>query len=145
MRVNAARIEKRCFIYTSQRKMHTTTMPTRPRGFITTMSLLPACPLERMGWPQPRRWQRTCHAPSAKLRFGLLVGIGGGIPNLKRGIDIRLGDMVVSQPTGTTGGVVQYDKGKSRAAGGIMRMKSMRTTSSRLKSSNLVPTRSHSS
>jgi nucleoside phosphorylase len=47
------------------------------------------------------------------LRFGLMVGIGGGIPNLDKGDDIRLGDVVVSQPTGTTGGVVQYDKGKS--------------------------------
>ena len=32
------------------------------------------------------------------LRFGLMVGIGGGIPNLKKGLDIRLGDIVVSQP-----------------------------------------------
>lgn len=47
------------------------------------------------------------------LRFGLMVGIGGGIPNLDKGNDIRLGDVVVSQPTDTTGGVVQYDKGKS--------------------------------
>lgn len=47
------------------------------------------------------------------IRFGLMVGIGGGIPDLKNDIDIRLGDVVVSQPTGTNGGVVQYDKGKS--------------------------------
>lgn len=52
-----------------------------------------------------------------QLRFGLLVGIGGGIPNLEAGIDIRLGDVVVSQPSGTYGGVVQYDKGKSKAGG----------------------------
>ena len=52
-----------------------------------------------------------------QLRFGLLVGIGGGVPDLERGIDIRLGDIVVSQPTGTTGGVVQYDKGKNKAGG----------------------------
>ena len=45
------------------------------------------------------------------LRFGLLVGIGGGIPNLQKNhkIDIRLGDVVVSQPDKTCGGVVQYD------------------------------------
>jgi nucleoside phosphorylase len=47
------------------------------------------------------------------LRFGLMVGIGGGIPNLDKGVDIRLGDVVVSQPDKTHGGVVQYDKGKS--------------------------------
>lgn len=47
------------------------------------------------------------------IRFGLIVGIGGGIPDLKNEIDIRLGDVVVSQPTGTNGGVIQYDKGKT--------------------------------
>ncbi|KAF3768506.1 hypothetical protein M406DRAFT_336936 [Cryphonectria parasitica EP155] len=34
------------------------------------------------------------------LRFGLMVGIGAGIPRLADNIDIRLGDVVVSQPTG---------------------------------------------
>lgn len=47
------------------------------------------------------------------LRVGLMVGIGGGIPNLAKGIDIRLGDIVVSTPEKTRGGVVQYDKGKA--------------------------------
>jgi len=51
------------------------------------------------------------------LRFGLIVGIGGGIPNLDQGVDIRLGDVVVSQPDKTYGGVVQYDKGKSLEGG----------------------------
>jgi hypothetical protein len=30
------------------------------------------------------------------IPFGLMVGIGGGIPNLNQGWDIRLGDVVVS-------------------------------------------------
>ncbi|EXJ77319.1 hypothetical protein A1O3_09545 [Capronia epimyces CBS 606.96] len=47
------------------------------------------------------------------LRFGLLVGIGGGIPDHRSGRDIRLGDIVVSQPDHTFGGVVQYDLGKT--------------------------------
>lgn len=51
------------------------------------------------------------------LRFGLMVGIGGGIPNLNKGVDIRLGDVVVSQPDNIHGGVVQYDKGKSLERG----------------------------
>ena len=46
-----------------------------------------------------------------KLEFGLMVGIGGGAPNKKH--DIRLGDVVVSKPTGTFGGVIQYDFGKT--------------------------------
>jgi nucleoside phosphorylase len=44
------------------------------------------------------------------VRFGLLVGIGGGIPGDDK--DIRLGDVVVSKPTDTFGGVVQFDRGK---------------------------------
>ena len=51
------------------------------------------------------------------LRIGLMVGIGGGIPNLSKGIDIRLGDIVVSKPEKTWGGVVQYDKGKAESGG----------------------------
>ena len=45
-----------------------------------------------------------------RLRFGLLVGIGGAVPTPE---DIRLGDVVISQPDGTEGGVVQYDLGKA--------------------------------
>ncbi|EXK79050.1 hypothetical protein FOQG_16318 [Fusarium oxysporum f. sp. raphani 54005] len=45
------------------------------------------------------------------IRFGLMVGIGGGVPSVEN--DIRLGDIVVSQPTGTNGGVIQYDRGKT--------------------------------
>ncbi|XTI88546.1 purine and uridine phosphorylase [Cenococcum geophilum] len=44
------------------------------------------------------------------LRFGLTVGIGGGIPSEDK--DIRLGDIVVSDPTGQGGGVIQYDLGR---------------------------------
>jgi nucleoside phosphorylase len=51
------------------------------------------------------------------IRFGLMVGIGGGIPNLTKGIDVRLGDVVVSQPDKTNGGVVQFDLGKNLGEG----------------------------
>jgi nucleoside phosphorylase len=51
------------------------------------------------------------------LRVCLMVGIGGGIPNLEKGVDVRLGDIIVSQPDGTWGGVVQYDKGKAESGG----------------------------
>ncbi|KAK1238487.1 hypothetical protein MKX07_006633 [Trichoderma sp. CBMAI-0711] len=47
---------------------------------------------------------------SRSLKFGLMVGIAAGIPS--PGHDIRLGDIVVSSPAGTCGGVVQYDTGK---------------------------------
>ncbi|KAJ9659404.1 hypothetical protein H2198_003133 [Neophaeococcomyces mojaviensis] len=52
-----------------------------------------------------------------QLRFGLLVGTGAGIPNLEAGVDVRLGDVVVSRPSGVYGGVVQYYRGKSKAGG----------------------------
>ncbi|KAF4436311.1 hypothetical protein F53441_13292 [Fusarium austroafricanum] len=52
-----------------------------------------------------------------QLRFGLLVGVGGGIARPNDGQDIRLGDVVVSQPDGTSGGVVQYDFGKAKPNG----------------------------
>ncbi|KAL0935964.1 ankyrin repeat protein [Colletotrichum truncatum] len=45
------------------------------------------------------------------IRIGLMVGIGGGAPSSKH--DIRHGDIVVSSPRNGTGGVLQYDFGKS--------------------------------
>jgi nucleoside phosphorylase len=47
-------------------------------------------------------------------RFGLMVGIGGGVPSEA---DIRLGDIVVSKPHTVHGGVVQYDSGKTTLSG----------------------------
>ncbi|KAM0259131.1 hypothetical protein ACHAQJ_003502 [Trichoderma viride] len=52
----------------------------------------------------------------SSIRFGLLVGVGGGAPRLPNSEDaskdIRLGDVVVSDPKGNHGGVLQYDMGK---------------------------------
>ncbi|EXK76369.1 hypothetical protein FOQG_18887 [Fusarium oxysporum f. sp. raphani 54005] len=45
------------------------------------------------------------------IRFGLMVGIGGGAPSAKH--DIRLGDVVVSTRGSGKGGVFQYDYGKA--------------------------------
>ncbi|EFY96510.1 Pfs, NACHT and Ankyrin domain protein [Metarhizium robertsii ARSEF 23] len=49
------------------------------------------------------------------IRLGLFVGIAGGIARPDEGHDIRLGDIVVSQPDGTTGGVCQYDLIKAKS------------------------------
>ncbi|KAL2844857.1 hypothetical protein BJX68DRAFT_256969 [Aspergillus pseudodeflectus] len=51
--------------------------------------------------------------------YGLMVGIAGGAP--QKGVDIRLGDIVVGHPTGTEGGVVQYDYGKILSGGKAQR------------------------
>ncbi|GES63346.1 WD domain protein [Aspergillus terreus] len=43
------------------------------------------------------------------IRFGLMVGIGGGVPTKR---DIRLGDVIVSSARNGRGGLLQYDFGK---------------------------------
>jgi hypothetical protein len=45
------------------------------------------------------------------VRIGLIVGIGGGTPNLKH--DIRLGDIVISVSRDKKSGIFQYDFGKT--------------------------------
>jgi nucleoside phosphorylase len=76
------------------------------------------------------------------IRFGLMVGIGG-VPSEKN--DIRLGDVVVSKPTGTSGGVVQYDFGKTISSGRFEQTGSLNqppqtllTAISQLQSTNLI-------
>ncbi|KAL1598069.1 hypothetical protein SLS59_007079 [Nothophoma quercina] len=49
------------------------------------------------------------------IRFGLMVGIGGGVPSAEA--DVRLGDVVVSQPQENFAGVVQYDFGRKTPNG----------------------------
>lgn len=49
------------------------------------------------------------------IRFGLMVDIGGAVPSSTH--DIRLGDVVVSEPTGTSEGVIQYDQRKVTQGG----------------------------
>ncbi|OBS25857.1 hypothetical protein FPOA_06391 [Fusarium poae] len=50
------------------------------------------------------------------VRIGFMVGIGGGIPTH---YDIRLGDVVVGSPAYRSGGLVQYDFGKTIQGNGI--------------------------
>jgi len=50
------------------------------------------------------------------LRFGLLVGIGGGVPVKTDNGIIRLRDVVVSKPVSEHSGAVQYDYGKAKAS-----------------------------
>lgn len=48
-----------------------------------------------------------------KLGYGLLVGIGGGVPVETDNGMIRLGHVVVSKPTSIHSGAIQYDHGKA--------------------------------
>ena len=54
------------------------------------------------------------------IKFGLMVGIGGGIPP-----KVRLGDVVVSTPVGQFPGVVQWDFGKATQGGNFERTGSL--------------------
>lgn len=78
-------------------------------------------PVGRYGTNSATRVARDMVRSFPHLRFALLVGIGGGAPNEYN--DIRLGDVVVSQPRNGMGGVVQYDMGK-RLQGGRFQMTS---------------------
>ncbi|OAQ67740.2 Pfs domain-containing protein [Pochonia chlamydosporia 170] len=79
------------------------------------------------------------------IRFCLLVGIAGGVPSDKN--DIRLGDVVVSRPTGNWSGVIQYDLGKEKEGRPFERTGSLRpppralsTAVSSLRSDPTLPT-----
>lgn len=54
------------------------------------------------------------------IKFGLMVGIGGGVPP-----KVRLGDVVVSTPVDQFPGVVQWDMGKANEGGIFKRTGSM--------------------
>jgi nucleoside phosphorylase len=57
------------------------------------------------------------------IRFGVMVGVGGGVPGAEA--DVRLGDVVVSQPVRQYSGVVQYDFGKTGRGGQTTRTGSL--------------------
>ncbi|KAL2863375.1 uncharacterized protein BJX67DRAFT_390638 [Aspergillus lucknowensis] len=63
------------------------------------------------------------------LKATLLVGIAGSAPS--NNVDIRLGDVVVGQPVGQYGGVVQYDFRKT-IPGGFQRIGSLNAPSHEL-------------
>lgn len=54
-------------------------------------------------------------ASMTSIRAGLIVGIGGSIAQPDDNQGIRLGDIVVNQPDGITGGVCQYDLIKAKS------------------------------
>jgi nucleoside phosphorylase len=99
----------------------------------------------------PETGNNRAAAAAARLRnnfpniqFGFLIGIGGGIPDEDE-YDIRLGDVVVSQPSGSYSGVVQYDFGKFITGGQLQHTGTLRkppddllTLVQRLKSKHIM-------
>ncbi|TLD03360.1 uncharacterized protein PgNI_12229, partial [Pyricularia grisea] len=95
-------------------------------GRIGNHNVVAAClPAGQMGTNQAAVVASHMNASFPSLRFGVLVGIGGGVPNLDADIDIRLGDVVISQAADHYGGVVQYDFGKTGADGRVARTGSL--------------------
>ncbi|KAJ5672347.1 TPR repeat protein [Penicillium longicatenatum] len=85
-------------------------------GSIGTHNVVLAClPAGQMGTNSAVAVAIQMKTTFPAIRFGLMVGIGGGVPS--KGADVRLGDIVVSQPVNGHGGVVQYDFGKSTPNG----------------------------
>ncbi|KAI5370779.1 putative nucleoside phosphorylase domain-containing protein [Septoria linicola] len=66
------------------------------------------------------------------IRIGLLVGVGGGVPNEDH--DVRLGDVVIGRPDKDrqNGGVIQYDYGKAMQDGTFKEMGSLNMPSDKL-------------
>ncbi|KAJ5652176.1 hypothetical protein N7507_009602 [Penicillium longicatenatum] len=78
--------------------------------------VLAALPLHQLGSFSAAAAAREMLFTFPKIRVGLLVGIGAGIPDYENDQDIRLGDVVIgSHPE--NGGVVVYDFGKQLADG----------------------------
>ncbi|KAF2676063.1 purine and uridine phosphorylase [Lentithecium fluviatile CBS 122367] len=67
-------------------------------------------PFGRYGMSQATSFIGNMVRSFPNLRFCLMVGIGGGVPNPH---DVRLGDVVISALVGRTGGVLQYDHSKA--------------------------------
>lgn len=85
-------------------------------GSISGHNVVIVClPAGRIGNNPAAAVATQLRATFKKIRFGLMVGIGGGVPSAEA--DVRLGDVVVSQPYGRFAGVVQYDMGKTTPSG----------------------------
>ncbi|KAF3082939.1 hypothetical protein TWF102_001030 [Orbilia oligospora] len=93
-----------------QPRVRETAIYTRSAESASTMWLLYASQQETMEQTQLQLSLQIFAEAFRRYALGLMVGIGGGVPNDEN--DVRLGDIVVSQPLHDTSGVVQYDLGK---------------------------------
>jgi nucleoside phosphorylase len=90
-------------------------------GRVSGHNVVVAClPVGEMGNNNSAIIAAQMSATFPSIKFGLMVGIGGGVP--KR---VRLGDVVVSIPTDEFGGVVQWDFGKTQQGGVFERIGSL--------------------
>lgn len=105
-------------------------LPRRPNddnnyvlGSIAGHNVVLLClPHKKCGKVQAAVASQQMLATFRNIKYCLMVGIGGGVP---MPWDIRLGDVVVSVPTGQESGVVQYDFGKTLKDGKLHRQGSL--------------------
>jgi nucleoside phosphorylase len=92
--------------------------PTFPYkvGCIGSHNVVIAClPAGRPGTTSALSVALQMRSVFTSIQYGLMVGIGGGVPGPKN--NLRLGDVVFSEPHGAHGGVVQYEFGKDIPGG----------------------------
>lgn len=90
-------------------------------GSINKHNVVIAClPRGQIGQNQAATVAARMISTFPSIKFGLMVGIGGGIPT-----NVRLGDVVVSTPVGQFPGVVQWDFGKAKEGGTFERTGSL--------------------
>lgn len=77
-------------------------------GRIGVHDIVINCPTGSTGYYTAQDVARDIKATFPCLQYAMLVGIGGGAPNLDMGMDVRLGDVVVSKL------VIPYQSGKLR-------------------------------
>ena len=93
-------------------------------GRISGHNVVIAClPAGQMGTNSAAVVASQMTSKFVSIKFGLMVGIGGGVPSAES--DIRLGDVAISQPHMQHGGVVQYDFGKTGEGGKFARTGSL--------------------
>lgn len=93
-------------------------------GRIKEHKVVLAClPSGQYGTSSAATVAKEMHLTFPALRFGLMVGIGGGVPSAAP--DMRLGDVVISKPNQQFGGVVQYDIGRTGPEGQFERVGSL--------------------
>jgi nucleoside phosphorylase len=97
-------------------------------GSINKHNIVIAClPKGRVGTNPAATVTTSMISTFPAIKFGLMVGIGGGIPP-----KVRLGDVVVSTPVGQFPGVVQWDFGKVKQGGNFERTGSLNNPPSSL-------------
>jgi nucleoside phosphorylase len=92
------------------------------RGSIGKHNVVIAClPMGLTGTVSAASVATRMVATFVNVKVGLMVGIGGGMPQN----NVRLGDVVISCPKGKSPGVVQWDAGKALSGGVFQRKGSL--------------------